>query len=88
MLVGARPSGLRLTRPHDGDQRAEQLHGTVMSAAYMGEFVEYHVANDFVRLVINVSDQELRSGDRPAPQVGDVVAVEFDPARTIVLPAD
>ena len=88
VLVGARPSGLRLTDPRTGGPPAEQLHGTVLSAAYMGEYVEYHVANDFVRLVINVSDQELRSGDRAAPQVGDPVAVEFDPARTIVLPAE
>jgi iron(III) transport system ATP-binding protein len=89
VLVSARPSALRLAPVHasNGDSDG-QLHGKVLSAAYLGEYVEYHVANDFARLVINVPDQELRAGEVAAPQVGDVVAVQFDPARTLVLPAE
>jgi iron(III) transport system ATP-binding protein len=87
VLIGARASGLRLS-PADPADQADALQATVLSAAYLGEYVEYHVANDFVRLVVNVSDQELRSGERPAPQVGDLVGVQFDPAGTIVLAAE
>jgi iron(III) transport system ATP-binding protein len=88
VLVSARPSALRMA-PADGQNGdSRQLKGEVQSAAYLGEYVEYHVANEFVRLVINVADQELRAGETIAPQVGDVVAVQFDPARTLVLPAE
>jgi iron(III) transport system ATP-binding protein len=89
VLISARPSALRLTRSDSSNGHSEgELQGTVLSAAYMGEYIEYHVANDFARLVINVSDQDLRPGDGGAPQVGDPVAVHFDPARTLVLASE
>jgi iron(III) transport system ATP-binding protein len=89
VLVSARPSALRLERVDSSNGNAQRrLQGKVLSAAYLGEYVEYHVANDFARLVVNVADQELRAGEVPAPQVGDLVEVQFDPARTLVLPAE
>jgi iron(III) transport system ATP-binding protein len=89
VLVSARPGALRLSPLDVSNGTAQRdLQGKVLSAAYLGDYVEYHVANDFARLVINVADQELRPGEAGPPQVGDLVRVQFDPARTLVLPAE
>jgi iron(III) transport system ATP-binding protein len=89
VLVSARPSGLRLVWSDGaGSQPADGLPAEVLSAAYMGEYVEYQLrATDSLKLVVNVPEQELRHRNGSTPTVGDQVTVRFDPERTIALPA-
>jgi iron(III) transport system ATP-binding protein len=83
VFVRARPSGLRVARA--SEEPNGYLRGEVLSAAFMGEYVEYQVRwADGWRLSAHVPEEEL--ADAP-PRAGDAVVIRVDPSRAIALPA-
>jgi iron(III) transport system ATP-binding protein len=81
VVVSIRPESVKLSEQSRNDTVANELTGTVLTRAFLGDSVDH---------IVRVADCEVRARCNPVTSVaaGTTVYLEIDPSRITLVPAD